>query len=118
MIRNNFTSGYLNYSTALFIDITNLIFHLPNFNPEILAKALKAVDADLLKNPSTTLMEPGAITFMNFELIRNSSGQNYACNVAASYLNPKVDQNLKSFLDYNFVKGISKTTIINPKYHH
>lgn len=117
-IRSNFTSGYLNNSTALFVDITNLIFHLPNFDAGVLSRALNAVDVELERNPSDTLNKPGAITFMNFELIKNSSGQNYACNVTGSFLNPNADSNLKSFLEENFVHGIQKPIVIKPKFHH
>lgn len=118
VIRSNFTSGYLNHSTALFIDITNLIFHLSNFDAGVLSRALKDVDIELKRNPSNTLKEPGIITFMNFELIRNSTGQDYACNIAGSFLNPNVDSNLKSFLEENFVRGVEKPIVINPKFHH
>lgn len=118
VIRSNFTSGYLNHSTALFVDITNLIFYLPNFNAGILSRALIDVDIELKRNPSKNLNEPGAITFMNFELIKNLSNQNYACNVAGSFLNPNVDLNLKSFLEDSFVRGIEKPIVINPKFHH
>ncbi len=117
VIRSNFTSGYLNYSTALFVDITNLIFHLPVFNANILSRALNDVEIELKRNPSKTLNEPGAITFMNFELI-GSSNQNYACSVTGSFLNPNVDSNLKSFLEENFVRGVQKPIVIKPKYHH
>lgn len=55
---------------------------------------------------------------MNFELIRNSSGQNYACNVTGSFLNPNVDANLTSFLEENFIRGIQKTLVIKPKFNH
>ncbi len=118
VIRSNFTSGYLNYSTALFIDITNLIFHLPDFDVNVLSRALANVEIELKRNPSKTLNEPGAITFMNFELIRNSSGQNYACSITGSFLNPNVDSNLKSFLEENFVRGVQKPIVIKPKFNH
>ena len=118
VIRSNLTSGYLNYSTALFVDITNLMFHLPGFDANILSRALTDVEIELKRNPSKTLKEPGAITFMNFEIIRNSSCQNYACNVTGSFLNPNVDANLTSFLEENFIRGIQKTLVIKPKFNH
>lgn len=118
VIRINFTSGYLNTSTALFIDITNLMFHLSDFDANILSRALSAVDLELKRNPSNTLNEPGAITFMNFELIKNSSSQKYACSVTGSFLNPNVDPNLKSFLEENFIGGIEKPIVIKPKFNH
>lgn len=118
VIRSNFTSGYLNYSTALFIDVTNLIFHLPDIDANFLLRALTSVDTELKRNPSNTLSKPGAVTFMNFELIRNSSSENYACNIIGSFLNPNVDSNLKSFLEENFVRGIEKPIAIKPKFHH
>lgn len=118
VIRINFTSGYLNSSTALFIDITNLIFHLPGFDANILSRALIAVDLELKRNPSKTLKEPGAITFMNFELIKNSSNQNYACSVTGSFLNPNVDPNLKFFLEENFIGVVEKPIVIKPKFNH
>lgn len=118
VIRSNLTSGYLNYSTVLFIDITNLIFHLQNFNVEILSRAIKDVEIELKRNPSNYLNKPGAIIFMNFELIERMAHQNFAWNVTSIFFNPNVDLNLSAFLKDSFIVNIENHISNNPKFHH
>ena len=116
VVRAKLTSGYLNSSTALFIDITNLVYHLENFDKELLRKALEAIDIDLKKNPSETLSYPGSVTFMNFEFVENKT-HNFSCNITGNFIR-NADANLVKFLESNFIPKIEKKKFINPKFNH
>jgi len=123
VIKTNYTSGYLTSSSALFIDITNLIFHSNQINciinTELLLKALMTVSRELTYDKPEKIGIPGAITFMNFEYFMNDSGQNFGCNIVANFINPIfVDSNLSTFLENEFIPKIEQKDIYNPKFNH
>jgi hypothetical protein len=117
VVKNNLKTGYLNLKTALFIDVTNLVYHFPSLDSEFLKKALISAENDL-RQKNITFETPGSITFLNFEFINNIAGQNHACNIIGNFIRPNIDKRLSSFLSQNFIPKIPTETTIFPKFGH
>lgn len=116
VVRGKLTASYLNSSTALFIDITNLVYHLPTLNKGFLRKVLEATDISVKTKASNNLSYPGSITFINFEFVENNT-HNFSCDITGNFFrNP--DSNLVKFLESNFISEIEKKSFIKPKFHH
>lgn len=96
-VRSKIVEDYMNLSTSLFIDITNLIYHSKKLNLEInsefLLKALSSVDNDLKKNPPVKILKPlGSVRFFYFDAFQNQSSViNFACNIIGDFKNPNAD---------------------------
>ncbi len=117
-IKKKFQEKYINLATALFIDVTNLLYHLPSLNSQILRKALESVEKDLKKNSANTITLPGSVTFLIFEFVENKTRYHFSCNILGNFTRHDVDPYLKAFLEKNFIKGIEKKNLISPKFHH
>lgn len=118
VVKDNFRSGYLNSKTALFIDITNLVYHFPTLDGSFLKKALISAENDLMRKKNIIFHVPGSITFLSFEFISNADGHNHSCNIIGNFLRPNIDKNLSSFLFENFIPEIPRETTIFPKFNH
>jgi hypothetical protein len=123
-IRKKIIEEYMNLSTALFIDITNLYYHSKNINltlnENFIFKALKELDDNLTKKPPIKVIKPfGAIVFFYFDNSKNSNNETlYSCNILAHFKRPTADTNLVNFLEENIMKNIEKTISNNPKFNH
>jgi len=123
-IREKIIEDYMNLSTVLFVDITNLFYHSKNINltlnENFISKALKEVDDNLTKKPPIKVIKPfGAIVFFYFDNSKDSNNEtHYTCNILAHFKRPTVDTNLVDFLEKNIMKNIEKTISNNPKFSH
>lgn len=123
-IREKIIEEYMNLSTALFIDITNLYYHSKNINltlnENFISKALKELDNNLTKKPPIKVIKPfGAIVFFYFDNSKDSNNEtHYSCNILAHFKRPNTDTNLIDFLEKNIMKNIEKTISNNPKFNH
>jgi hypothetical protein len=123
-IREKITEEYMNLSTALFIDITNLYYHSKNINlslnSNLISKVLEELDNNLTKKNQKKAIKPiGLIVFFYFDNSNDSNNENYySCNILANFKRPSADINLINFLEKNFIKNIEKTTSNNPKFSH
>lgn len=123
-IRKKITEEYMNLSTVLFIDITNLFYHSKKINltlnENFIFKALKKVDENLTKNPPLNVINPfGAIAFFYFDNSKDlSNGTHYSCNILTYFKRPTADKNLVDFLEKNIMKNTEKLISNNPKFNH
>jgi len=123
-IREKTIENYMNLSTALFIDITNLYYHSKNINltlnENFISNALQKIDENLTKNPPIRLINPfGAIVFFYFDNSKNKINEtHYSCNILTHFKRPTADTNLVDFLEKNFMKNIEKVISNNPKFNH
>lgn len=123
-IREKIIEEYVNLSTVLFIDITNLFYHSKKINltlnENFIFKALKEVDDNLTKKPPIKVIKPfGAIVFFYFDNSKDSNNEtHYSCNILAHFKRPTADTDLVDFLEKNIIKNIEKTISNNPKFNH
>ena len=123
-IREKIIEEYMNLSTALFIDITNLYYHSKNINltlnENFISKALKEVDENLTKKPPIKLIKPfGAIVFFYFDNSKDIINEtHYTCNILTHFERPIADKNLVDFLEKNIIKNIEKVVSNSPKFNH
>lgn len=123
-IRKKIIEEYMNLSTVLFIDITNLYYHSKNINltlnENFIYKALTEVEEKLTKKPPIKLIKPfGAIVFFYFDISQDIINEtHYSCNILTHFKRPTADNNLIEFLEKNIMKNIVKVISKNPKFNH
>ncbi len=122
-LRNKIVQNYVNFSTSLFVDITNLIYHSKKINLDIdsyfLLEVLKSTYSDLNRNPPSEQIEPiGSIRFFSFNYFKDQfGGTNYACSIIGDFKNPNANINLINFLENNSSEGLEKIQSTNPKFN-
>jgi hypothetical protein len=123
-VRDKIIEEYMNLSTALFIDITNLYYHSKNINltlnKNFISKALTELDENLTKSPPIKVLKPfGAIVFFYFDNSKNSNDEtHYSCNILSHFKRPNADINLVDFLEKNIIENTEKIVSNNPKFNH
>lgn len=123
-IRAKVIEEYMNLSTVLFIDITNLYYHSKNINltlnENFIYKALTEVEEKLTKKPPIKLIKPfGAIVFFYFDNSQDIINEtHYSCNILTHFKRPTADNNLIDFLEKNIMKNTEKVISNNPKFNH
>lgn len=123
-VRDKIIEEYMNLSTVLFIDVTNLYYHSKNINltlnENFISKALTELDENLTKKPPIKAIKPfGAIIFFYFDNSKNSNDEtHYSCNILAHFKRPTADINLVDFLEKNIMKNTEKIISNNPKFNH
>lgn len=122
-IRSKTVEKYMNSSTALFIDITNLYYHSKKINltleNEFFFRTLKEIDEDLLKQQINPAKSFGAIYFFCFDYsINDVDDSHYTYNILSKFNRLEADKNLIDFMEKNLVQNLAKKISYNPKFNH
>lgn len=121
-VRSKIIENYMNLSTIVFVDVTNLYYHSKSIdnplNNETLRKLLIEIDENLIKNPPKNEIKPlGAIAFFFFDNSQNKE-THFSTNILSYFKRPDAETNLIDFIEKNFLKNIEKSVTKNPKFNH
>ncbi|RVT76628.1 hypothetical protein EOD40_08990 [Flavobacterium sufflavum] len=123
VIRGKMIKEYMNSSTALFIDITNLNYHSKNINltleNELIFQTLIELDEELKKKQINPNKSFGLICFLYFDYsIDDNNETHYTCNTLPHFKRQEADENLIDFMEKNLIPKFNKIISHNPKFNH
>ncbi|MDQ3047006.1 MAG: hypothetical protein M3R27_05610 [Bacteroidota bacterium] len=125
ILREKMQKPYVNLSTALFFDITNLCYHSKMLNAPLTQAEIRNTLSDLTKNLTNSvpslinINNYGVIIFFHFNSSETSTGMiNYVCDIFGIRQNINADANLIQFVKSSLLGNLEMNNIVVPKFHH
>jgi len=108
--------GYANPETALFVDITNLIFHANEMNEPLTSQELKTILISANIQVKAEQMF-GLVAMFYFFSSRNSEGERYYHWKSCLYENASTNTELHNFITENLINSPEGENLDFPRFH-